>query len=247
MKQTLKRKSSSSWLIAGLTIFSSLGGLYSAEVFGDPASKSQVDQSTLAATDFNIKRQKPKNNPLKSLTEDAIEISAHISIYTAELFASDTAEKELNKFRTGEHNGTPSLYSFNSAGSQELFKGKYYRELTTHLVEELAKWYKGKIPSFDGLFSQANSFRVFAPSDALWEMTDGIDMADIIGTFTYYVRATTDEGIIYFQGINKISLESYSGENYLGHGLVNNPKLGPLSSTAQVFKWQVKIPEKYLK
>ena len=111
----------------------------------------------------------------------------------------------------------------------------------------MAKWYRGKIPSSDGLFSQANTFRIFSPNDALWEFADGIDMADIIGTFTYFIRATTKDGSIFFTGINKLSLESYSGENYLGHGLVNNPELGPLSSTAQVFEWQVEIPEKYRK
>ncbi len=182
-----------------------------------------------------------------SIAEKTIKASAYISIYTAEIFANDAAEKELKKFRTGEHDSTPAIFSNVSDETEELFKGMYYQELTEHLVEEMAKWYKDQIPNSDGLFSQANTFRVFAPSDALWEITDGIDMADIIGTFTYYVRATTNDGIIYFQGINKLSLESYSGENYLGHGLVNNPKLGPLSSTAQVFIWQVAIPEKYRK
>lgn len=185
------------------------------------------------------------SNVFGSLVEGTIKTSAHISIYTAEIFASDAAEKELNKFRTGNHDGTPAIFSETSVESVELFKGKYYLELTEHLVEQMAKWYQGKIPGSGGLFSQANTFRVFSPNDALWEFTNGIDMADIIGTFTYFIRATTKDGNIYFTGVNKLSLESYSGENYLGHGLVNNPELGPLSSTAQVFKWQVEIPEKY--
>jgi hypothetical protein len=194
-----------------------------------------------------------KTNPTEDgsffgpLTEEAIKASAHVSIYTAEIFASDAAEKELKKFRSGEHDGTPAIFSENSIQSKELFEGKYYQELTDHLVTEIAKWYQGKIPHSDGLFSQSNTFRVFAPNDALREISDGIDLADIIGTFTYYIRATTQDGCIYFTGVNKLSLESYSGENYLGHGLVNNPNLGALSSTAQVFKWSVIIPEKYRK
>lgn len=189
--------------------------------------------------------QTDRGNVFSSLAEETIKASAHISIYTAEIFASDAAEKELNKFRTGEHDGTPAVFSETSIESEELFEGKYYQELNEHLVEEMAKWYQGKIPNSGGLFSQANTFRVFSPNDALWEISDGIDLADIIGTFTYFIRATTNHGIIYFTGVNKLSLESYSGENYLGHGLVNNPELGPLSSIAQVFKWRVVIPEKY--
>ncbi len=180
-----------------------------------------------------------------TITTKLSKASAHISIYSAELFASNLAEKELKKFRTGRHNGTPNFYPFNSQGQIELFDGAYYQELTQHLILELAKWYKGKIPHSGGLFLQNNSFRIFSPQDAMIQLMDGIDMDDIIGTFTYYVRLSTDNGIIHFSGINMLSLESYSGENYLKHGLVTNPEKGALSSTAQVFEWQVIIPKEY--
>lgn len=212
-----------------------------------PFLASCFSKSVLDTNQAKGNHQANDNNVFGSLTEETIKASAHISIYTAEIFASDAAEKELNKFRTGEHDGTPTIFSETSIESKELFEGKYYQELTEHLVKEMAKWYQGKIPDSGGLFSQTNTFRVFSPNDALWEITDGIDLADIIGTFTYYTRATTKDGTICFTGVNKLSLESYSGENYLGHGLVNNPELGPLSSTAQVFEWQVQIPEKYRK
>ena len=241
----LKLKFICFWLVKTLFVLFHLTGLYSSKVLGDPAPLIQNDLSNSKLVITNT--QAHNEGSFKSFANEVIKLSAHISIYSAELFASDAAEKELNKFRTGEHQGLPAIFSAGSIGSKELFEGKYYQQLTHHLVEELAKWYQGKIPDSGGLFSQANSFRVFSPGDALWEVTDGIDMADIIGTFTYYVRASTNNGIIYFQGVNKISLESYSGENYLGHGLVNNPRLGPLSSTAQVFNWQVAIPEKYRK
>jgi hypothetical protein len=236
-------KSFVSWLISGLMILTLFSSLHSSKVLSYPISQTHLEQSNPG----NNAPDKNETSSLKTLTNSVIKASAHISIFSAELIASDAAEKELTKFRTGNHQGNPKVFSNDSVATKELFNGTYYQELTDHLVEELANWYKGKIPESGGLFSQANTFRVFAPSDALWEFTDGIDMADIIGTFTYYVRATTSDGMIYFQGVNKISLESYSGENYLGHGLVNNPKLGPLSSTAQVFKWQIEIPEKYRK
>ena len=209
-----------------------------------------VSCSSAPLDDFNQVNGNQKTddgNIFGSLAVETIKASAHVSVYTAEIFASTAAEKELKKFRSGEHDGTPIIFSETSIESKELFKGKCYQELTEHLVEELAKWYQGKIPDSGGLFLQTNTFRVFSPNDALREFTDGIDLADIIGTFTYYIRVTTNDGIIYFTGVNKLSLESYSGENYLGHGLVNNPKLGPLSSTAQVFKWSTDIPEKYRK
>jgi len=185
-------------------------------------------------------------NILENITTKLSKSSAHISIYAVELIASDLARKELEKFRTGKHDGVPSFYYYQSQGQKELLDGAYYQELTKHLILELAKWYNGKIPSSNGLFMQSNSFRIFSPQDAVIQVMDGIDLDDIIGTFTYYIRVTTNNGIIYFSGINKISLESYSGENYLRHGLVDNPEIGALSSTTQIFEWQVNIPKKYL-
>lgn len=181
----------------------------------------------------------------RNISTEISKISAHISIFAAELIASDLAKKELYKFRTGKHNGSPSYYRHHSQGQKELFDGPYYQELTDHLISQLADWYQGEIPNSGGLFLQKNSFRIFSPLDALIQFSDGIDMDDIIGTFTYYIRVSTNNGTIYFQGVNKMSLESYSGENYLKHGLINNPESGQLSSTTQVFEWQVSIPKEY--
>ncbi len=246
MKRSLKENLISSWLTIKLMVLA-FYGLYSSRALSDPTPLIPAEKINRDNFGSDKKETNDKKGLFSSITNGVVKASAHISIFSAELIASDAAEKELTKFRTGNHQGSPEVFSNNSVATKELFNGRYYQELNDHLIEELANWYKGKIPDSGGLFSQANTFRVFSPSDALWEFTDGIDMADIIGTFTYYVRATTNNGVIYFQGTNKISLESYSGENYLGHGLANNPKLGPLSSTAQVFKWQVAIPEKYQK
>jgi len=206
-----------------------------------------ADTAIINAGNDRPENNKPNKNSWDKTFTKAIKLPAQISIYIAEMIASDAAEKELAKFRSGQHDGTPTFYSVDSKGNKELFNGDYYQELTQHLIEQLGLWYGGKIPHDNGLFSQSNTFRVFSPSDAIWQFSDGIDMNDIIGTFTYYVRITTNNGIIHFQGTNKISLESYSGENYLRHGLVNNPDVGPFSSTTQIFEWQIEIPLEYRK
>lgn len=197
------------------------------------------------STQTSTKALDPANEGISRhpITSRLVADSAVFSTYLAEIIATKPAEIELQKFRTGNHDGTPIIFSEDSLESKELFEGAYYQELTKHLVDELGKWYKGRIPATGGLFLQGNSFRVFSPSDAIPEMINGIDLADIIGTFTYYVRATTKDGMIHFSGVNQLSLESYSGENYLRHGLVDNPKTGPLSSTTQIFEWRVAIPD----
>jgi len=203
-----------------------------------------IIQSThLLANERPIETERP--SIITSIANSTAKMSAKLSINLAELIASDAAKAQLKKFRTGSHTGAPKVYEYDSLETKELFEGDYYQELNEHLVTELAQWYDNKIPVDNGLFMQGNTFRVFSPNDAIIEMLDGIDLADITGTFTYHIRATTKNGIIYFMGINQISLESYSGENYLRHGLVNNPDTGPFSSTTLVYRWQHPIPEHY--
>ena len=191
------------------------------------------------------KLQDSNQKDTDTLLELIIKASAHLTLFTAELFASDAAEKELEKFRTGKHDDLPVLFTVDSAESVELLEGKYYRELTSHLTEQLAEWYGGRIPDCNGLFLQTNSYRVFGGIDFLTEIIDGIDLADIIGSMTYYVRVSTHEGIIYFQGTNVTSFESYSGENYFGFDWVDNPHQGSFRSTTQVFNWKMPIPDQY--
>ena len=181
----------------------------------------------------------------KNLVNNATKASARLNLYLAEFIASESAKNHLNQFRLGKHDGSPKIYTSESQQTKELFHGHYYQELTEHLVEEVANWYGNKIPANNALFMQGNTFRIFSPTDAFIEMLNGIDLADITGTFTYHIRATTKDGYIHFTGVNQMSLESYSGENYLRHGMVTNPDIGPLSSTTQVYKWKVIIPEKY--
>ena len=209
------------------------------------ADNLSTDASPGTVDTLEKKSRSEESGLIKSIATNAAKISAYISIFSVELVASDAAEIELNKFRSGEHDALPIVYPVDSDESAELLKGSYYQELTQHLVVELARWYGWKIPHSGGLFTQADTFRVFDWSDFLTEIVDGVDMADIIGSITYYVRVTTLEGKIYFHTINKMSLESFSGENYFRHGLVNNPQEDAFKSTTQIFHWSTPIPAEY--
>ena len=181
----------------------------------------------------------------QQLATRSVKLPATFTIYIAELLASEDAARELFKFRTGEHDDEPSIYQKDSAGVKELLAGSYYQALSQFLIQQMADWYGGQIPDNNGLFTQSDAFRPFSPNDAFWEFFDGIDMADVIGSITHKVRMATKDGNIYFMATNDMSLESYAGENYLRHGLINNPEVGKFRSTTQVFTWQLPIPESY--
>lgn len=171
-----------------------------------------------------------------------IKFSAHITIPLAEIIASDAAAIELNKFRTGEHDGLPILYTPTDQATKELLQGAYYQELTQYLIAAMNRWYGGKIPTDGGLYTHSDTFRVFAGHDAFLEMINGIDVADIIGSFTYYIRLTTSSGKINFHAVNVMSLSSYAGERYFQHDMVTDPDRGAFKSRVQIFQWQTDIP-----
>ena len=104
----------------------------------------------------------------------------------------------------------------------------------------------GKFPSDGALFQQSYTFRPFGGFDALREISDGIDMADIIGSITYHIRISSKRGELQFMSVNKMSLESFAGSHYFNHSLVENPTEGDFISTAQGFEWFQPIPAKYL-
>lgn len=192
-------------------------------------------------------RDKARAFPEKSHWLSAVaKHSACITLWTAEIIASEDAEKTLMNFRTGEHNGLPQVFEHDSLAMKELMKASYYQQVIDYLVRALADWYQGEIPHSGAVFNQAYPFRVFGGSDFISGIVDGIDMSDIIGSITYYAHLTTDEGVIYIRLTNVMSLESYSGANYFKHRFINNPIKGAFSSTHQVLLWQLPIPKEYL-
>jgi len=209
--------------------------------------------SLIACSSRQVSNQSPQDDQARSgapelskkIATQSVKAPASFTIYFAEIFASEDAEFELAQFRTGEHNDIPSIYGENTEGLKELVAGSYYQELSEFLIAQMADWYDGTIPENQGIFMQSDAFRPFGPSDAFWEMLDGIDMADIIGSITHKVRMSTKDGYIHFMAVNDMSLESYAGENYLRHGLVDNPESGRFRSTTQVFLWKLPIPKRF--
>jgi hypothetical protein len=70
-------------------------------------------------------------------------------------------------------------------------------------------------------------------------------MSDIIGTFSGGISVKADNGMLYFEARNNMSLESFAGENLLKHGQVTNPASGPFSTQTQVFKWEIPNDPKF--
>lgn len=213
----------------------------------EPSFKSRVlniKQTKLMINELRFASYKPRQT--SSWLSAIARSSACVSLYLAEIIASQPAEFELTQFRRGDNVHAVNLYLADSQALQELLAGDYYQELVDYLVLALADWYQGKIPAEGGVFMQAVPYRVFGGKDFLWELVDGIDMADIVGSITYYARLTTENGMITIELTNVMSLESYAGSNYFRHNLVENPKQGAFSSTYQIFRWQLPIPLKYL-
>jgi hypothetical protein len=157
-------------------------------------------------------------------------------------FTTDTAADILREWRDGTANGD-RIYRYNSRGSRELvlgYSGDYIRGLSSLGLEQMVAHGGGTIRDGDEITLE--HLPAFGVSDGLNGMRDGINIADVIGTFTYGVTARARGDYVYFRGRNAMSLESFSGENLLNHGLVDNPTSGPFSTTVQVIEWRVPIP-----
>lgn len=172
-------------------------------------------------------------------------------LITPALFSPTTsalARRELNKFLTGMHDGSPTIFEENSPGSNELLRGRYFQELTASLTARFADKYGGAIPS-DTKFKEGEwggDFRPFNPKDFLVDIVDGVDLCDVVGTFTDRVEIKSSGGMLHFVARNVTSLQSFSGENLLQHHLVDNPPSGMFSDVTQIFKWSIPIPARYL-
>ena len=107
----------------------------------------------------------------------------------------------------------------------------------------MAKKYNGTIP--DGGTLTNYKYANFGPIDGAYGLLDGVQMGDVVGTFTSGVNITAKDGQLYFQATNNMSLESFSGNNIVRHNLVKNPQEGAFSTKVQIFKWVAPIPDQY--
>jgi hypothetical protein len=168
-----------------------------------------------------------------------------MTIPLAEIIASEDAAKTLHRFHSGDHDDSAQIFGHNSQATQELLRSPYYQKLIEVSVKEMARWYGGRIPQNGALFQQGNSFRIFDGRDFAREIVDGVDMADIIGSISYYLRCASYNGQLYFVLVNRMSLSSFAAANYLQHQLVSEARTGAYRPTTQVFLWQQPIPQQY--
>jgi hypothetical protein len=159
------------------------------------------------------------------------------------------AAELLKEFRDGTSKNfsedNPRFFGWNSSGSKELFSGlsgDYYRNITVAGLNQLAALNNGKIP-ITGAIDVLN-IPAYGKADYANGISDGINLGDVIGTFTKGVVAhAKPDGYVYFTGRNTMSLESFSGQNILRHNAVQNPISGRFSNTYQVIEWKVRIPK----
>ena len=158
-------------------------------------------------------------------------------------FTTDLAAQLLTEWRDGG-DGARHFYGYDSDATRELFlgySGDYYRNITSLGISQLASANNGIIRDGSRLASIKN-IPDFSGSDGAYGIRDGINVGDVIGTFTYGVSAESRGGYMYFTGKNAMSLGSFAVENRLQHGQVSNPTRGAFSNTYQTFQWRVPIP-----
>ena len=116
--------------------------------------------------------------------------------------------------------------------------GEYYRDITRRGFAQLAA--AGKLK--EGGRIDIKGIPDYDPVTASDGLMDGINVGDAVGTMTYGVTAEVKGLYVYFTGENAMSLGSFSGENLLRHGQVDNPTRGSFSTTYQRFIWRVPLP-----
>ncbi len=86
-------------------------------------------------------------------------------------------------------------------------------------------------------------YRSFGLLDAYQESKNGIDIADVVGSFSERVSVSISNGFATFEGRNKTTLQSFSGQNILRHDKIVNPTSGRFATHTQIYRWRVPIPE----
>ncbi len=187
---------------------------------------------------------------LDRLKRQGVEVSVEGAAYiltTAAInspFTTDLAAQLLTEWRDG-NGGARHFYGYDSDATRELFlgySGDYYRNITSLGISQLASANNGIIRDGSRL-AKIRDIPDFSASDGAYGMRDGINVGDVIGTFTYGVSVEARGGYMYFTGRNAMSLGSFSAENRLQHGQVIDPTRGAFSTTYQTFQWRASIPK----
>jgi YD repeat-containing protein len=159
---------------------------------------------------------------------------------------SDSARGILSDFYFGDVDKVKN-FNQNSSEFKELFFGdkqRYYiNEQLGAIRYMMEKYGANYIP--EGATLTKYTFKDFGPKTGALNLIDGIQMSDIIGTFSGGISVKANNGMLYFKARNNMSLESFAGENLLKHGQVTNPASGPFSTQTQVFQWEIPNDPKF--
>jgi hypothetical protein len=178
----------------------------------------------------------------------AAEVSATVAI-AATLQASDelvspAAKGIMSDFLQGE--GDDLAFGPESEAVAELTASGYMQDVQSSLTAQFAAANGGSIPEgaqFTGVGPD------FSPVDYAADLANGVQVSDVVGTMTYPITVVASQGSLTFTGVNVTSLQSWSGQNFLGdRGIqlgIENPSSGPLSNRTQVFTWRAPIPAQY--
>lgn len=131
----------------------------------------------------------------------------------------------------------PEIFNEFSSGPS----GEYFQSIQKSAVDYIFRKFDGNVPN-DGVLLTKFS-RDFSPLDGLYGLSDGVQIGDVIGTFTSGVYVTAVGGGVWmFEAGNKITLSSFSGANVLNHDIIIDPKVGRFSPKEQIFRWYIKAP-----
>lgn len=199
---------------------------------------------------------KEANSNLSHLKNRGIDIATKVTAYTLTTaainnpFTSDLAARLLTQWRDGtspyNEPGKAEFFAWDSGETHELFfgdSGDYYNSITNLGIQQMAAAGGGVIQN--GISSKdVRNISKYGAADLANGFQDGINLGDVIGTFTNGVTMRSKDGYIYFTGTNAMSLTSFAAENKLQHHQVVNPASGRFSTTYQIFEWRVPIPQK---
>lgn len=181
---------------------------------------------------------------------------------------SPTAAVVLENFLKGVPDPAGgTVYRVGSAGSNEVRDSAYGKELHQHVQAKIAARNAGIIPDGDylellptevgGKVDRENNLRRFEPyrsagiTEFVRSFGNDVNLMDVIGSFTLPIKVTVKDGVITYQGVNKMGLRSFAAQNFrsligLGGGVVDlDAGSGELATTTQIVYFQVPVALNY--
>jgi len=243
-------------------------------VLGDAETGFNIAVSVARNNDFNRKHMEKKYvAAIMKCSRDAALVCPKAAYYGSilgiqpsiqkmtEITASETIDVVLKSENTTDSTrkilmafmgmGDQTYFEFdpNSQATKELLNSDYMKGLTNFLMQEMTAKYGGDFPEgakFTEGEGDRETYRNFNPIDGIKSTFNGWDLNDVVGSFTDHITVVVKDGYFYFTGINKTTLESFSGNNIIRHDLVenNDSDKGKYRTVTQKFTWRVPVPKK---